>query len=99
MVVERTGIINIGLEGIVIGGAFGALVGATYAGPFGGIAMGMLAGIALAVLFYAFIDLLGTDQIVTGTAITVLALGLTGALYRTMFGVSGAALSIETMGT
>lgn len=97
-VVERTGIINIGLEGIVIGGAFGALVGATYAGPLGGIAIGMLAGIALAVVFYVFVDLLGTDQIVTGTAITILALGITGALYRTMFGASGAALTIETMG-
>jgi general nucleoside transport system permease protein len=97
-VVERTGIINIGLEGIVIGGAFGALVGATHAGPIGGIVIGMLAGVALAVLFYAFVDLLGTDQIVTGTAITILALGITGALYRTMFGASGAALTIETMG-
>lgn len=97
-VVERAGIINIGLEGIVIGGAFGALVGAAHGGPVAGIALGMLAGVLLAMLFYAFIDVLGTDQIVTGTAITVLALGLTGALYRTMFGASGAALSIETIG-
>ena len=96
-VVERAGIINIGLEGMVIGGAFGALVGATHGGALAGIALGMAAGIALGVLFYVFIDLLGTDQIVTGTAITILALGLTGALYRTVFGASGAALSIETM--
>ena len=96
-VVERVGIINIGLEGIVIGGAFGALVGATHGGALAGIALGMTAGIALAVLFYVFIDLFGTDQIVTGTAITVLALGLTGALYRTVYGTSGAALSIDTL--
>jgi simple sugar transport system permease protein len=97
-VVERAGVINIGLEGIVIGGSFGALVGATYGGPAGGIALGMVAGVALAVLFYVFVDVLGTDQIVSGTAITILGLGLTGALYRTMFGASGAALSIQTMG-
>jgi simple sugar transport system permease protein len=97
-VVERAGIINIGLEGIVVGGAFGALVGATYGGPIAGIAVGMAAGIGLAALFFVFVDLLGTDQIVSGTAITILGLGLTGALYRTMFGASGAALSIETMG-
>jgi ABC-type uncharacterized transport system permease subunit len=96
-VVERAGIINIGLEGIVIGGAFGALVGATHGGALAGIALGMAAGIALAVVFYVFIDLFGTDQIVTGTAITVLALGLTGALYRTVYGTSGAALSIDTL--
>ena len=96
-IVERAGIINIGLEGIVIGGAFGALVGATHGGAVAGIVLGMAAGVALAALFYVFVDLLGTDQIVTGTAVTILGLGLTGALYRTMYGASGAALSIETI--
>jgi ABC-type uncharacterized transport system permease subunit len=96
-VVERAGIINIGLEGIIIGGAFGALVGATHGGPVGGMASGVLAGVALAVLFFLFVDLLGADQIVTGTAITMLALGLTGALYRSMYGAAGAALTIPTM--
>lgn len=96
-VVERSGVINIGLEGLIIGGAFGALVGASYGGAGVGLLVAMAAGVALAVLFYMFVDLLGTDQIVTGTAITMLALGLTGALYRTMFGASGAALSIDTI--
>jgi len=97
LVVERAGIINIGLEGIVIAGAFGALVGATHGGVLMGIGAGIAAGIALALLFYVFVDLLATDQIVAGTAITILGLGLTGALYRTMFGASGAALSIATV--
>lgn len=96
-VVERAGIINIGLEGLVIGGAFGALVGATYGGTTLGFVAAILAGVLLALLFHAFVELLGTDQIVTGTAITILGLGLTGALYRTMFGTSGAALSITTI--
>lgn len=96
-VVERSGVINIGLEGVVIGGAFGALVGATHGGSLVGIAAGMAAGVALAIVFWVFVDLLGTDQIVTGTAVTILALGLTGALYRTMYGTSGAALSIDTI--
>src|SRR5690606_22060034 len=38
------------------------------------------------------------DQIITGTAITILALGLTGTLYRGMFGAAGAALSTPTLG-
>ena len=96
VVVERAGIINIGLEGLIIGGAFGALVGATH----GGVAVGFLAalgvGVALALLFYLFVDPLGADQIVTGTAITILALGATGALYRAWYGSTGAALSIAT---
>jgi len=97
LIVERAGIINIGLEGIVITGAFGALVGATHGGVAAGIAAGVTAGTALALLFYVFVDLLDTDQIVAGTAITILGLGLTGAVYRTMYGSGGAALSIETI--
>lgn len=97
LVVERAGIINIGLEGIVIAGAFGALVGATHGGVVMGIAGGIAAGLVLALLLYVFVDLLDTDQIVAGTAITILGLGLTGALYRTMYGAAGAALSIDTI--
>jgi ABC-type uncharacterized transport system permease subunit len=99
VVVERAGIINIGLEGLIIGGAFGALVGATH----GGVAIGFLAaigvGVSLALVFYLFVDPLGTDQIVTGTAVTILALGGTGALYRLWYGSTGAALSIATTPT
>jgi general nucleoside transport system permease protein len=96
-VVQRAGIINIGLEGLVIGGAFGALVGATHGGAVAGLLLGTIAGVVLSVVFYLFVDRLGTDQIVTGTAVTILALGLTGALYRTWYGASGAALSIDTI--
>ena len=97
VVVERASIINIGLEGLVIGGAFGALVGATHGGAALGLGAAIGAGVALAILFYLFIDRLGTDQIIAGTAITLLSLGLTGALYRTGYGSSGAALTIETI--
>jgi simple sugar transport system permease protein len=96
-VVERAGIINIGLEGFVIGGAFGALVGATHGGTAAGFVAAVAAGIGFALVFYAFVDLLGTDQIVTGTAITILALGVTGSLYHALYGTTGAALSIATI--
>lgn len=96
VVVERAGIINIGLEGLIIGGAFGALVGATHGGIMTGFLAAIGVGILLALLFYLFVDPLGTDQIVTGTAITILALGATGALYRAWYGSAGAALSIAT---
>lgn len=95
-VVERVGIINIGLEGLIIGGAFGALVGATHGGVAVGFLVAIVVGVALAMLFYLFVDPLGSDQIVTGTAITILALGATGTLYRVWYGAEGAALSITT---
>ena len=95
--VERAGIINVGLEGVILSGAFGALVGATQWGITGGFAVGALSGIAVALLFALFVVKLRCDQIITGTAITLLAVGLTGTLYRSLYGASGAALSIATL--
>ncbi|HLV25273.1 MAG TPA: ABC transporter permease [Gemmatimonadales bacterium] len=90
---ERAGVINLGLEGAMIAGAFGALIVAGIAGPIVGLGGAILAGVAVGVLFAAFAIALRTDQIITGTALTILALGLTGTLYRTAYGASGAALS------
>ena len=95
--VERAGIINIGLEGAIIAGAFAALVGAGAAGAGLGIAAAAAAGLAVAALFAAFAVGLRADQIITGTAVTLLALGVTGTLYRTLYGTGGAALTIPTL--
>lgn len=98
MVAERAGVINIGLEGAILAGAFGALVGAGSGGVIAGFAAGVAAGIAITALFALFTVTLRADQIITGTAINLLALGLTGTLYRTLYGTEGAALSIPTTG-
>jgi general nucleoside transport system permease protein len=99
VVVERAGVINIGLEGVLLGGAFGALVGATHGGELGGYAVGILGGLAIGAIFALFtVVWLRADQIITGTAITLLALGLTGTLYRALYGSAGAALTIPTSG-
>ncbi len=95
-VVERAGVINIGLEGAMLAGAFGGLVGATAAGVGAGYAGGIAAGMIVAAMFALFAVSLRADQIITGTALNLLALGATGALYRAMYGATGAALSIET---
>jgi ABC-type uncharacterized transport system permease subunit len=96
LVVERAGIINIGLEGAVLAGAFGALVGASAGGVSGGFAVAMLAGLSIAALFAVFVVALRSDQIIAGTALTLLSTGATGTLYRTMYGSAGAALGIST---
>jgi general nucleoside transport system permease protein len=96
-IVEQAGIINIGLEGVIIAGAFGALAGAGTGSVWAGCAAGAAAGLAVAMLFAAFVVTLRADQIITGTAITLLGLGLTGTLYRVLYGAGGAALSIPTM--
>jgi len=99
VVVERAGIINIGLEGVILAGAFGALLGATHGGIAGGFAASIVAGVLVAAVFAVFAVLLAADQIITGTAVTLLAVGLTGTLYRVGFGAHGAALSIPTIGS
>lgn len=96
-VTERSGIINIGLEGCIIAGALGAVVAAGALGVVGGFAVGAASGLAMAAVFAAFAVGLRTDQILTGTAITLFGLGLTGALYRVLFGAGGAALGTPTI--
>ncbi|HEY6828838.1 MAG TPA: ABC transporter permease [Gemmatimonadaceae bacterium] len=96
LVVERAGIINISLEGVILCGAFGALVGSSHGGVVGGFAGAIVFGVASSALFAWFVVRLRTDQIIAGTALTMLALGVTGTLYRALYGAAGAALSIAT---
>jgi ABC-type uncharacterized transport system permease subunit len=98
LIVERVGVINIGLEGALMAGAFGALVGAAVGGTTAGYAAAALAGTAVAMILALFVVRLRADQIITGTAVTLLAVGLTGTLYRVFYGEVGVALSIPTSG-
>lgn len=97
LVTERAGVINLGLEGAVIAGCLGALVAAGAGGPLAGFVGGAAAGVALSALFAFFVITLRTDQIIAGTAVTMLGLGLTGTLYRLLYGSAGAALGTPTI--
>jgi ABC-type uncharacterized transport system permease subunit len=97
VVAERAGVINLGIEGALIGGAFGALVVAGTAGPVAGLAGGALAGVLIAAVFAAVAIYGRADQIIAGTAISLLGLGLTGVLYRSWYGTAGAGLSTPTL--
>ena len=95
---ERAGVINIGLEGAILAGALGGTVVAGIAGPELGFVAGAAAGVLIALIFAVFTVWMRSDQIITGTAITMLAIGLTGTLYRTVYGAGGVALSTPTIG-
>lgn len=95
---ERAGVINIGLEGCLIAGALGAALGALWTGnPFGGLLAGGAAGAAAALVLVLFAVALNADQIIAGMAVTMGALGLTGAVYRGVFGTTGTALTLPTL--
>ncbi|HET8770307.1 MAG TPA: ABC transporter permease [Gemmatimonadaceae bacterium] len=97
LVAERAGVINIGLEGAIVAGCFGALISAGAGGVGAGFVGAAFAGMLMTALFAFFVVTLRTDQIITGTALTLLGLGLTGTLYRAAFGALGATLTVPTI--
>lgn len=97
-VTQRSGVINIGLEGSIIAGALGGALGAlAFGGAEVGVAAGALAGLLTAAVFAGFAVGMGTDQIITGTAVTLGGLGITGAVYQARFGATGTALTLPTL--
>ncbi len=87
---ERSGVINIALEGMLLMGAFFAVLGADLTGSwFLGVLIGMASGGALASLHAIFAVSLRADQIVSGTALNFLALGITSYLYLDRYGAVG----------
>jgi general nucleoside transport system permease protein len=87
---ERSGVINIGLEGMMLTGAFFGIFGADLTGSwFLGILVGVAAG-ALMGLVHAFVSIqLRADQVVSGTGINIIALGITGYVFIYHYGDQG----------
>ncbi|HZE72824.1 MAG TPA: ABC transporter permease [Pyrinomonadaceae bacterium] len=88
---ERSGVINIALEGMMLAGAFTAAA-VTYAtsNPFLGLFAGMAAGLAIALIHALACIRFKADQVVTGTAINILMIGMPGFLSGAFFLSSGA---------
>ncbi len=86
LVVERSGVVNIGIEGTMLGGAFaGFAVAAATGSPLLGVVAAGAAGSALGALFAVCAVVRRMDQIVVGMAINLLALGATGLLSRAFY--------------
>lgn len=97
-VCERSGIVNIAMEGLMLISAF---AGVTAALLTGSTWIGVIAGVLAAVIFsaihaWASINL-RTEQVISGTAINILALGVTGFLMETIFGHPGTTNSVRTI--
>jgi general nucleoside transport system permease protein len=87
---ERSGVVNIGLEGMMLMGAFFGAYGADVTHSWvAGLFIGVASGAALALVHAIFSIHLRADQIVSGTAVNFLALGITGYLYNQHYGNRG----------
>jgi simple sugar transport system permease protein len=90
LVVERSGVLNLGVEGMMIMGAVMGFAGAQWTGDaYLGVVIGILAGAAFSLLF-AFLTLtLVANQVATGLALTLLGLGLSGMIGESFVGQPG----------
>ena len=95
---ERSGVVNIGLEGMMLTGAFFAVWGSDVTGSWQlGLAIAIVAGGLMALLHAFFSITLRADQIVGGTAINFIALGLTTYLLIKIYGDDGTPTDLQTI--
>jgi general nucleoside transport system permease protein len=86
---EQAGILNIGLEGMMLFGAYGGFVVANWTGSsWLGFLGAVIAGMAVAMLMVVFCVRMGRDQIVVGIAILLSIEGLTSLLHQVQYGQS-----------
>jgi len=85
MVSEKSGILNIGMEGVMLCGAFFSFAGSYFTGnQYLGLLIGMVAGMLVG-LIHAFVCVYGKqNQTVSGLAINMISLGITSYLYKLM---------------
>jgi general nucleoside transport system permease protein len=93
LVTEKSGVLNLGVEGMMLMGAIGAFAAATTSGSLTlGVVCGALAGVATAALFGLLTLTLLTNQVATGLALTIFGTGLSafvgqGYVSRTLTGL------------
>jgi ABC-type uncharacterized transport system permease subunit len=96
---ERSGVVNIGLEGMMLMGAFWGFYATDRFNSWPlGVICAMVAGALLAAVHAFFCIHLRADQIVVGTGINFLALGITGYAFVDIYGEQGSPTDVPTVG-
>lgn len=97
---ERSGVVNIALEGMMLLGAFVAVAATFWTGsPWLGMLAGLASGALSGALHAWFSITVRANQIISATAINLIAAGLTAALIPTIWGVSGTSEPVESFGS
>lgn len=93
LVAERSGVLNLGVEGMMAVGAVSGFGAALLTGsPYLGVLAALLAGVALSLLFALLTITMVTNQVATGLALTLLGLGLAGLAGESFVGMPGVRL-------
>ncbi len=98
LVSQRAGVINIGIEGMMLIGALSGMIGSFYTAglpmfaPWIGLFAAGVSGLLMAIIFIIFAIKLRGDQIVIGTALTLFALGFTEVINQRLLQVFGRSL-------
>ncbi|MCL5266091.1 MAG: ABC transporter permease [Chloroflexi bacterium] len=93
---EQAGLLNLGLEGMMLTGAFaGFFVALNTNSAYAGLAAGLGAGVLWGLLFGFLAISLRVDQVILGLAITILGAGLTGFLFRSLYGARFPTLDVS----
>lgn len=99
LVVERAGVLNLGVEGMMIGGALAGFAAAHATGsPALGFAVAALAGAALSMMFALMTQYLLSNQVATGLALVLFGLGLTAMFGKSYEGVKAPAMMAGPLG-
>jgi simple sugar transport system permease protein len=93
MVVEKSGVLNLGVEGMMIAGAVtGFIAGVETGSPWAGFLVAALGGAGMALLFGVLTQLLLSNQVATGLALTLFGLGLASLLGQGYVGIKAESL-------
>lgn len=94
---EKSGVVNLGLEGIMLIAALFGVIGSAFGGGlFWGIAAGVLSAIVVSVLFAYFHLVLKANSVLCGTAINTIAAGLTVFVLQLLTGEKGSSSSLNS---
>ena len=90
LMTEHAGIMNVGMDGMILMGAFVAAVGSYFCASAGmGILAAVIFGVLIGLFFALFTVKLRSDEFIIGCALNTFALGVTAFLSREIFGLSG----------
>ena len=91
LVVERAGVLNLSVEGMMLSGAFAGFLGAYYSNSLWiGVLFALIAGILISAIFGILAVILKIDQTVSGLTVNIFSAGLTFYMYRSIFPNVGA---------